>query len=99
MRGFLGLVSYYRKFVQYYGTIAAPLTALLHKEGFTWSDEATTAFEALKVTITTAPVLALLDFAQLFVVECDASTHRFSVVLLQEQHPVVFFSWLGRAAP
>ena len=43
----MGLARYYRKFVQHYGLIAAPLTALLRKSGFGWTDIATAAFQAL----------------------------------------------------
>jgi hypothetical protein len=90
--GFLGLAGYYRKFIKEFSLIAAPLTALLRKEGFSWSAEVEAAFTALKTAVTTTPVLALPDFGQPFVVECDVSMHGFGVVLLQGQHPMSFFS-------
>jgi hypothetical protein len=91
-RAFLGLASYYRRFVKGYGDVAAPLTQLLRKEGFQWCAEAEAAFRALQRALTSAPVLQLPDFTTDFVVECDASSTSVGRVLHQGDEPIAYFS-------
>lgn len=62
LRGFLGLTSYYRRFVKDYGKIAKPLTELLKNGGFSWNEKAEEALQKLKRVITTAQVLSLPNF-------------------------------------
>jgi hypothetical protein len=92
LRGFMGLAGYYRKFIRDFGTIAAPLTRLLRRDTFTWDEEATAAFQALKTALTSGPVLQMPDFDKCFTVDCDASGVGFGVVLHQGAGPLAFFS-------
>lgn len=91
LRGFLGLTGYYRKFIRSYGIIAAPLTALLKKNSFFWTPDATEAFLKLKAAVTSPLVLRLPDFSQTFTIECDAYATGIGAVL-QEGHPIAYFS-------
>ena len=81
------MTGYYRKFVQNYGRIAEPLTTLTNNDAFSWTLEATQAFEQLKEAMCKAP-----DFTKAFVVECDASRNGIGVVLMQEGTPISFES-------
>jgi hypothetical protein len=82
LRGLLGLTGYYHKFVKNYGQIETPLTTLLNKEAFSWIEEATKDFEKLKEAMCTNPILTTPNFTKTFIVECDASGHGISVVLM-----------------
>jgi hypothetical protein len=77
------LTGYYCKFVQNYGKIVAHLTTLTKKDAFSWTPEATKAFEQLKVVMCKAPVLTTSDFIKTFIVECDALGNGIGVVLMQ----------------
>ena len=83
---FLGLVSYYWRFVPNFSVIANPLFALTHKyAAFKWNEPCQRAFDQVKMHLTTAPVLAYLDFSVDFKLKTDVSGVGLGAVLSQTQ--------------
>ena len=74
VRRFLGMVSYYRKFVRDFGKTSSCLCQLKGKDAsFTWTEEHNTAFEKLKIDLTRALISIYQDFKQPFEIFTDAS--------------------------
>ena len=98
IRQFVGLASYYRRFIQNFTKIAHPLHALTRKGApFHWTKECQEAFTSLKHKLSSAPVLVYPDFCKDFVLETDASIRGLGAVLSQKQsdgklHPIAFAS-------
>ncbi|CAM4626007.1 unnamed protein product [Lepidochelys kempii] len=100
VQSFLGLAGYYRRFVPHYSQIAAPLTDLTKKKqpnAVQWTGKCQKAFNQLKATLMSDPVLRAPDFDKPFLVTTDASERGVGAVLMQkgpdqEFHPVVFLS-------
>ena len=93
IRSFLGLAGYYRRFVQDFSKIAAPLTRLTRKnQKFLWTDQCEESFEELKKRLTSAPVLALPSSGEDFTVFCDASRVGLGCVLMQNERVIAYAS-------
>ena len=98
VRQFVGLTSYYQRFIESFAKIAAPLHNLTRKDvEFRWTTECQEAFDTLKKKMVEAPVLVYPNFDLGFTLETDASYQGLGAVLsqkLEDQrlHPVAFGS-------
>ncbi|GJX79970.1 putative reverse transcriptase domain-containing protein [Tanacetum coccineum] len=88
-----GLAGYYRRFIANFSKIAKPLTLLTQKDKkFEWGDEQENAFQTLKDMLCDAPILALPEGTNDFVVYCDASNQGFGYVLMQRNKVIAYAS-------
>lgn len=86
VRSFLGLVGYYRRFVPNFSEIASPLTRLTRKRvAFHWDDACEQAFNSLKQSLLTAPILSFPENEGMFILDTDASAFGLGAVLSQIQ--------------
>ena len=101
LQSFIGLVSYYRRFVKDFGRIAYPLTSVKNlppKECMKrWGDEQEVAFKELKTVLCSAPILAKPHFDKPFILDTDASQYAVGAVLSQigcdkQEHPIFYYS-------
>jgi len=93
VRSFLGLATYYRKFIYHFAHLVEPLHKLTRKDSkFTWSYKEEEAFNKLKKALAIALVLSIMDFTKTFLVEADACGVGIGVVLMQEGHPIAYES-------
>ena len=92
VRSFIGMTTFYRRFIPGSSGVAAPITELIGLEKFAWTKAADKAFEEIKRLMTAALVLRLPDFAMVFEVACDASAVGIGDFLNQDGHPIEYFS-------
>ncbi|GJY13998.1 putative reverse transcriptase domain-containing protein [Tanacetum coccineum] len=93
IRQFLGLAGYYRRFIEGFSKIAKPMTKLTQKSvKFNWGEKEETAFQILKQKLCSAPILALPEGSENFVVYCDASHKGLGAVLMQKEKVIAYAS-------
>jgi len=97
VRAFYGLIGYYRRFIEGFGTIAEPLTRLTKKgTKFVWSTEADRAFQTLKTLLLQVPTSAFPCPDRPCILDIDCSDVAYGSVLSQlidgQERPIAFFS-------
>ncbi|GJR23696.1 reverse transcriptase domain-containing protein [Tanacetum coccineum] len=93
VRQFLGLAGYYRRFIEGFLKIAKPLTKLTQKnKSYIWGEEQESSFQLLKQKLCEAPILALPEGDDNFVIYCDASLQGLGAVLMQREKVIAYAS-------
>ncbi|GJV47384.1 putative reverse transcriptase domain-containing protein, partial [Tanacetum coccineum] len=93
VRQFIGLAGYYRMFIEGFSMISKPLTKLTQKDKkYEWGKEEEEAFQTLKQKLCSAPILALPEGTEDFVVYCDASLKGYGAVLMQREKVIAYAS-------
>ncbi|GJW56420.1 putative reverse transcriptase domain-containing protein [Tanacetum coccineum] len=93
IRQFLGLAGYYRRFIEGFSKIAKPMTKLTQKKvKFEWGDKQEAAFQLLKQKLCSAPILALPEGSEDFIVYCDALIKGLGAVLMQREKVISYAS-------
>ncbi|GJZ92797.1 putative reverse transcriptase domain-containing protein, partial [Tanacetum coccineum] len=93
IRQFLGLAGYYRRFIKDFSKIAKSLTELTQKnKKYIWGENQESAFQLLKQKLCEAPILALPEGNDDFVVYCDASHQGLGAVLMQKEKVIAYAS-------
>ena len=83
IRSFLGLAEFYKRFIQDFSRLSAPMTRLTRKEvKFEWNDLCEKALQELKRRLTSAPILIVSDKGQGYIVYCDAPKDGMRCVLM-----------------
>uniref|UniRef100_A0A2N9H0L4 Reverse transcriptase/retrotransposon-derived protein RNase H-like domain-containing protein n=1 Tax=Fagus sylvatica TaxID=28930 RepID=A0A2N9H0L4_FAGSY len=86
IRSFLGHAGFYRRFIKDFSVISRPLCNLLSKDTpFEWTEACQEAFEKLKGTLTSAPIIQPPDWSLPFEIMCDASDYAVGAVLGQRK--------------
>ncbi|GKG29758.1 putative reverse transcriptase domain-containing protein, partial [Tanacetum coccineum] len=90
---FLGLAGYYRRFIEGFSKVARSMTKLTQKSvKYEWGEKEEAAFQLLKQKLCSAPILALLEGIENFVVYCDASHKGLVAVLMQKEKVIAYAS-------
>nr|GEV45933.1 putative reverse transcriptase domain-containing protein [Tanacetum cinerariifolium] len=91
IRQFLGLAGYYRRFIEGFSKIAKSMTKLTQKKvKFDCGNKQEEAFQIIKQKLCSAPILALPEGSEDFVVYCDASIKYLGAVLMQREKVIAY---------